>query len=673
MPRPRFAHGPSSSGRRAVSAPELGTIRRDRLRPLPCFLRAFFLSIIFLSAFFLSAIAPTNPAAYGDLVNRGASLLQGQGADELGATLEIEAACVLEEPSQQQAAGGCILQVVVPAPPSGLLRYRLGVAIEDWDGAIRNLAMDLPGTVTAGAPWVVLAPLPLQPDDRSLVLVLEPSANAGQPWGGALIALSGELLPVAREAVITEASEWGSPGGGSSAAGAGATATADSDKDLEERWVRIIPPGGQALEGTVRFDVLAASDSVDRVVFRLDGREVETDSRAPFSARLDLGSPREAQILQVLAYDRKGRELGDDQLSLDAGDRPLRLSLRLEGDPGSGSVEAVGQVSVPEGRRLARVEIYVGDERMQTVTTEDFRSPVSVPPDSPSAYVRALATLDDGSSIDAVELLGAISDRVNVDLAEVFAVVSDAQGNPLGTLRKDDFRLRANDRAREIESLSSAADVPLLLGVVIDSSGSMRFQMNEAKQAAGEFLGKMVGQDDQAFLVDFDSQPRLARAPTGDLPHLFSAFNELRPEGFTALYDSIVFSLLHFQTNARARRALVVLTDGDDYRSRFGPRRAIEDARRAGVPVYIVALGEEQQVQRTLANSDLKEVTEATGGRVFAVSEPTQLGSAYNRIEKELRNQYLLTFYAEPGELIEEVEVELTREGLSARSVVGQR
>jgi VWFA-related protein len=196
--------------------------------------------------------------------------------------------------------------------------------------------------------------------------------------------------------------------------------------------------------------------------------------------------------------------------------------------------------------------------------------------------------------------------------------------------------------------------------------------MTDTKKAGAQFLGATVGPLDRAFLVDFDSRPRLAQATTGDLLELFSTFSSLEPSGLTAMYDAIIFSMLQFE-EAEGRKALVLLTDGDDVQSRYGPRRCIQVGKQLGVPVYILSLAGIQNPRRGLRKIDLEGVTEGTGGRIFYISKMEQLDEAYAQINEELRSQYILSFSTEraleAGEL-RKIKVEVAGEELSARTVV---
>ena len=196
--------------------------------------------------------------------------------------------------------------------------------------------------------------------------------------------------------------------------------------------------------------------------------------------------------------------------------------------------------------------------------------------------------------------------------------------------------------------------------------------MHDTRRAAAKFIGQTILPSDQAFVVDFDEQPRLLHDVSGDVVSLMRGLNRLEAAGKTAMYDAIVFSLLQFENRA-GRRALVVLSDGDDIDSRFGPKQCIEMARDAGVPVYVIGLGSLDTLRRSLPKRELRQITRETGGNLFFVDTFEQLAEAYAQINAELRSQYSLGFYTE-ADLTDEQkrEVEVRVEGgYEARTVVG--
>jgi Ca-activated chloride channel family protein len=308
----------------------------------------------------------------------------------------------------------------------------------------------------------------------------------------------------------------------------------------------------------------------------------------------------------------------------------------------------------------------------------------------PQSFVRVVATLADGRELEDVELLegGELREEIDVHLVQLQVLVTDRSGTPVAGLTAEDFRVVDGGESRAIERLYLSRDVALVLGLAIDSSGSMGPLWRRTQGAAERFLDATLGPRDRAFLVDFDDHLRLLQPLTGERSRLYAALGRLQARGGTALYDSILFSMLQFESEP-GRRALVVLTDGYDSGSRADPSRAIDFGRRLGVPVYVVALsgsgvtppgggalrGPRGRVggfgDPALARSNLKLITEPTGGRFFQVARPEQVEAVFAQIEAELRNQYVLTYYTDrtpDGRSTPEVEVE--GKGLDVKTVV---
>jgi VWFA-related protein len=288
-----------------------------------------------------------------------------------------------------------------------------------------------------------------------------------------------------------------------------------------------------------------------------------------------------------------------------------------------------------------------------------------------------VAHLDDGSSLEDVHLVGsaALGEEVEVNLVEIFAVVLGEEGAPLRDLEQREVRVRLGGKDVRLERFGVAEDLPLDVGLVIDTSQSMEVLMDDTRQAAVRFLADLVRPGDRAFLVDFDTKPRLAQAMTREMTDLIRALGTLRAGGNTALYDSILFSILHFE-EGEDRRAIVLLTDGDDYQSRFSARQAALQARSAGVPVYMLSLAGMDWLRPALRKADLETIAKQTGGHVFYVSAREELTAAYARISAELRSQYVLAF-ATPRALSEaelaKLEIDVDRPGATVRAVVAGR
>jgi VWFA-related protein len=244
-------------------------------------------------------------------------------------------------------------------------------------------------------------------------------------------------------------------------------------------------------------------------------------------------------------------------------------------------------------------------------------------------------------------------------------------------LRQQDFVVREDGAEQAIATFSAAGDLPLTIGLAIDSSASMFVKLPSVQSAAARFLRSTMGGEDRVFVVDFDSQPRLARSLTADLDRALRAVESLEASGRTALWESVVFSLVQLQ-GVTGRKALVVFSDGADEDDRFPFRSCLQVARRMGVPVYLILMRREPKGLGTgllwrSFSSRVDRLVEATGGRVFYTRDHRDLGTVYDEIESELRAQYLLAYYASParGDGWRDVDVELRQPGLTPRTLSG--
>lgn len=531
-----------------------------------------------------------------------------------------------------------------------------------------------PGRLSDAVSWSygVTVDLP-EAAEQVLVIVAEPASGL---WGAAVADDAGEPPRAGPAAVRLDGpgEPWSELVGGGAASAPPPTAA------VAPTVVRLVPPRQQPVSGATRFDALVSTTAVESVVFELDGATVATRNRSkllerPFAARITLADPPRPQTLVAIALDADGSELGRDSLTINELDAPFRVRIReLAGDPAAGSVEVAADVTLPAGARLDRVEVYRNQTLLERFDTPSVRYRVPTPEVGLEDYVRVAAFLEDGRSIDDVVLLAYPEsvERVEVNLVELHVVVTDQQGEAVDDLSASDFTIVHRGQPQATQSFAYADDVTLLLGLVVDTSGSMRLMMHDTRKAAVKFLGTTVTGRDRAFLVDFDRRPRLLHPTTSDLPALLLDLARLEAEGETAMYDAIVFSMAQFERQP-GRKALVVLTDGDDLDSTFGPRYCIDLALQAGVPIYIIGL-QLDTFERRYSKKDLRKTTSETGGRLYFVESLDELDRAYAQINGELRSQYSLSFYADSdldAAARRDVEVRLSRPGLTARTVVG--
>jgi Ca-activated chloride channel family protein len=444
--------------------------------------------------------------------------------------------------------------------------------------------------------------------------------------------------------------------------------------DIGSSVIKLVPPRKQPVTGSTRIYALTSTPEIDRVEFFLDGERVGGRGFQPYFESITFARPARPQTVRAVAYDRRDFVMGEDELVVNPRNTPFRVAIGdFDGDPRNGSVTIEATVAVPQGAELASVEIFRNETIIQRFETPPFRTEVPTPNVTPTDYVRVAAILTDGRAIDDVMLLlePGLTESVEVNLVPIFAVVQGAQGKPLRDLDRDDFSITIDGASQAIEDFRFADDVPLVLGLVVDTSGSMTLVIEDTRRAAVGFLSKILGDDDRGFVVDFDKQPRLRQATTSDTVALLRAVGMLEAQGETSLYDAIVFSMLQFERES-GRRALVVLTDGVDLESRFGPRDCIAYGQRLGVPIYLIAmqtLGGEKFPRKVL-----NRVTNQTGGGLYLIDSIENLPATYEAIETDLRSQFALSFYTDQDLTAKEraaIEVRVNDPDATVRVVVG--
>ncbi|MDE2977507.1 MAG: VWA domain-containing protein [Acidobacteriota bacterium] len=467
---------------------------------------------------------------------------------------------------------------------------------------------------------------------------------------------------------------------------------ADGARSARPATIRILPPERghrELLTGRVLIQTLTIDPQIAVVEFLLDGEPAARVTTPPFEARIRLADPPREQTIEVRATSARAAHAGTDRIVLNRLDPPfaVRIAGITPGETGGPpTVRVEAGISVPRSETLERVEVY-RTERL-VASFDDFEGEAgpsgvrSVAADvpisgvTPQDFVRVVARLGDGRELEDVELLQGtrFQAEIDVQLVQLQVLVVDRSGNPVGDLTPEDFEVRENGQQRQVENLYVSNDIPLSLGLAIDSSGSMEPIWRRTSAIAEAFLNGALTWRDQAFLVDFDSTLRLVQPLTGSKPLLARGLERLFPQGQTALYDAVLFSLLQYGETP-GRRALVVVTDGFDSNSRSDPTRAIDFGKRLGVPVYVVAMrslgfGPTTMEDANLRNS-MRLITGPTGGRLFQIESIDQMASVFDHIEEELRRQYVLTYYSErPFGSAVEPEVRMTRRGLRVRSAL---
>ena len=436
----------------------------------------------------------------------------------------------------------------------------------------------------------------------------------------------------------------------------------------------LAPPEEEVVIGLFRAQALVSGERIQKVVFLLDGAAQLTRARPPFHAELRLPNLPTEVVVRAEGYDAEGQLVAADEVVLNQprGALKVRIVDPKRGAPAAARLRARAEIVVPEGRRVERLDWMAGDRTLATVTRPPWEADLALPATQDVSYLTAVVTLDDGQRAEDVRFFTTREyfEQVDVNLVELYTTVLDGASHPVQGLAEADFTVLEDGRQQKLLRFELVENLPLTLGLVLDTSGSMATRMGEAQRAAAQFLERLVRPSDQCFALSFADRPTLLVPRTPDPVAVGTALRGLLANGSTSLHDAVVYALYYFRGSS-GRRAIVLLSDGDDTSSAIPFRDALEYARRSGVVIYPIGLdvGSLGPVR-----GHLNDLAKETGGRAFFIKNADELSSVYAVIERELRNQYLLA-YASDKPAVEgqyrEVQVKLARSGLKARTIRG--
>ena len=240
---------------------------------------------------------------------------------------------------------------------------------------------------------------------------------------------------------------------------------------------------------------------------------------------------------------------------------------------------------------------------------------------------------------------------VDVTRVSMLFTVTDRKGRFVTDLTKDDFEVIEAKKPQTVQDFTAESDLPLRLGILVDTSNSIRDRFRFEQEAASEFIKSVVrSNQDRAMVVRFDTSAELASDLTSDTDSLERVIRDLRPGGGTALYDALFYAcrdkLSQDQPKHKFRRAVVILSDGDDNQSHYTRDQALEMAQKADVVVYAISTN----ISRIETDGDkvLKYFAEETGGRAFFPFKVEDLEQSFENIANELRHQYNIAYRPEP-------------------------
>lgn len=341
----------------------------------------------------------------------------------------------------------------------------------------------------------------------------------------------------------------------------------------------------------------------------------------------------------------------------------LKLTAPVSGEALIGETTLKAEVTARQDSDVERVDFFLDDKLLFS----DNEPPYQVVHDfgrKPTAHViKAVAVHKQGLTVSDFVVTRALDFADVVDVQRVLLNVSvrDGRGSFVGDLTAKEFEVSEDGTPQQIVSVTRETR-PILAGILIDSSGSMVEQMQEAQSAACRFVETLTDAD-QAFVIDFDEQVTLRQAATANREQLCNSIKDTRAVGGTSLYDAVHAAFRVIRKLPLDRSALIILSDGDDTESRITLDRIVDEARRNEVSIYAIALG--TGVGGT-GRSALSRLSEDSGGRAYFVSKAEDLAGTYEAIANELRGLYQVVYassHLDPDGKFRRIGVKIARNG----------
>ncbi len=252
--------------------------------------------------------------------------------------------------------------------------------------------------------------------------------------------------------------------------------------------------------------------------------------------------------------------------------------------------------------------------------------------------------------------------KVDVSLVNLYFTVRENHGGYVGNLKQDDFEVYEDGKLQNIKAFSRETDQPLTLGLLVDVSGSQARLIEDERMASSRFFEQVLRPKDMAFLLSFGIESELLQDLTNSHTLLAKALRDMRmnagapsftpttvprdPRG-TVLYEAVWLAANEKMRSEVGRKALVLITDGDDQGSRTKPSEAVEAAQKADSIIYVILYEDPRFAQGMFGGAGeglMHKLTDDTGGRVFRVDRRNRLSDIYDQLQQELRSQYVIAY-----------------------------
>lgn len=232
----------------------------------------------------------------------------------------------------------------------------------------------------------------------------------------------------------------------------------------------------------------------------------------------------------------------------------------------------------------------------------------------------------------------------NVDLVLVPATVTDTLNHPITTLHQQDFAIYEGGKPQDIKYFNTE-DAPISVGILLDTSGSMKTKFDLAREALSEFFANS-NRDDDYFVITYSTKPTLLADTTQSVDTIESELSNVTPDGSTPLLDAIYLGLNKLKQARHQRRALLIISDGGDNNSRFTRKEIRAMVQESDVQIYAMGIFGRVNIaiEDVQGKKLLNEISNATGGRAAFFSSPSKMPEVAASFSRELRNQYVLGY-----------------------------
>ena len=283
----------------------------------------------------------------------------------------------------------------------------------------------------------------------------------------------------------------------------------------------------------------------------------------------------------------------------------------------------------------------------QVKAQEDQLNQVHVPPptaNTPSTGVPAGVEAPAVTGTEALKARPGALIRMNVDMVLVPITITDPMNRLVTGLEKEDFQISENGNQQQISTFANE-DAPVSIGIIFDLSGSMNSKLIRARESILQFI-KTANPQDEFFVIGFNDRPELIEDFTSSVEDIQARLATVRSGHRTALLDAIYFGLAKMKEARHQRKALLVVSDGGDNRSRYTEGELRSQVREADVEMYAMGIFDPyaSTTEERAGPQLLNDLCEETGGRLFRVDDLAEMGDIAMKISTELRDQYVIGY-----------------------------